>query len=99
MGKQNLDNIIRNEHLALVTDFFENIRNTDTLRVSASELAIPVVDAEGTEKFVLIKISVPRGTRNGKGGYDPYDGYAMAEEYKLDMEAKANKKKKEEVAE
>ena len=60
--------------------------------VSASELAIPCVDDEGNEKFVLIKVSIPRGTRNGQGGYDPYDGYAVAEDYAIDCKEKAQKK-------
>ena len=64
---------------------------TDVLPVSASELAIPCLDEEGNEKFVLIKVSIPRGTRNGNG-YDPYDGYAAAEDYAIDREEKAAKK-------
>ena len=37
------------------------------------------------------KVSIPRGTRNGNG-YDPYDGYAAAEDYKIDLAEKAEKK-------
>ena len=48
---------------------------TDALRVSASEYAVPCLDEEKNEKFVLIKVSIPRGTRNGKGGYDEYNAY------------------------
>lgn len=92
MGKQNLDNAIRKEYMTIITDFFEEMRNTDVLQTSASELAIPVVDADGNEKFVLIKVSVPRGTRDGKGGYIPYDGYAMAEDYKIDLKSKGKEK-------
>ena len=44
------------------------------------------------EKYVKISVSVPRGTRDGKGGYEDYDGYAAAEDYKLDCEEKAAKK-------
>ena len=60
--------------------------------VSASELAFPVTDAEGNDAFVLIKVSVPRGTRDGNGGYIDYDGYAAADEYKADCDAKAAEK-------
>ena len=62
--------------------------------VSASELAMPVVDAEGNEKFALIKVSIPRGSRNGDGGYDAYDGYAAAEDWKLVLADKADKEAK-----
>lgn len=93
MGKQNLDNAIRNEYIKTIIDFFSDTMNIDALRTNASEIAIPVVDAEGTEKFVLIKVSVPRGSRNGRGGYEPYDGYAAAEEYRFDLENKKGEKK------
>ena len=91
MGKQNLDNNIRNEYIKTIIDFFSDTMNIDALRTSASEIAIPVVDAEGTEKFVLIKVSVPRGSRDGRGGYEPYDGYQAAEDYKIDCEGKKKK--------
>lgn len=92
MTKAQLETALRTRFLALVSDSITQELQTDVLPVSASELAIPCLDAEGNEKFVLIKISIPRGTRNGDGGYDPYDGYAAAEDYALDLEEKANKK-------
>ena len=61
--------------------------------VSASEFAIPVTDSANNEKFVLVKISIPRGTRNGTGGYNSYDGYAVAEDYKAECEQRADKKR------
>jgi hypothetical protein len=92
MTKAQLETKLRNEFLDTVTKFIEDTRETDALRVSASEIAIPCLDAEGNEKWVLVKISVPRGTRNGEGGYDPYDGYAVAEDYALECGEKAQKK-------
>ena len=50
------------------------------------------IDENGEEFFFSMKIAVPRGTRNGEGGYIPYDGYAAAEDYRLEMEDKAAKK-------
>ena len=81
MTKAQLETKLRNTYLALISEMITNQVETDALRVSASELAIPCLDEEGNEKFVLIKVSIPRGTRNGEGGYDPYDGYAAAEDY------------------
>lgn len=92
MTKAQLETALRTRFLTLVSDSIAKELQTDVLPVSASELAIPCLDAENNEKFVLIKISIPRGTRNGDGGYDPYDGYAAAEDYALDLEEKANKK-------
>lgn len=92
MTKAQLETSLRNRFLDMVKEMMENAEETDALRVSASELAIPCLDDEGNEKWVLVKISIPRGTRNGEGGYDPYDGYAVAEDYAIDCEEKAQKK-------
>lgn len=57
----------------------------EVLVVGANELAIPVVDSEGNEKWVVLTIKVPTGSRDG----DAYDGYAMAEDYQLKLANKA----------
>ena len=92
MTKAQLETALRNCFIALVKDMVNEKVDADALPISASELAIPCLDEENNEKFVLIKVSIPRGTRNGAGGYDPYDGYAVAEDYALDLEEKAAKK-------
>ena len=92
MTKAQLETALRNTYLSFIANAISQEMETDALPVSASELAIPCLDDEGNEKFVLIKVSIPRGTRNGQGGYDPYDGYTAAEEYALDREEKAQKK-------
>ena len=61
------------------------------LKASIAMVASKVVDAEGNEKFALIKVSIPRGSRNGDGGYDAYDGYAAAEDWKLVLAERADK--------
>ena len=92
MTKAQLETALRNTYLDMIRNMVTTEVETDALAVSASELAIPCLDAEGNEKFVLIKVSIPRGTRNGEGGYDPYDGYAIAEDYALTLQEKAEKK-------
>lgn len=92
MSKAALETAIRNDILQAITELLQAKYETDVMPVSASELTIPVVDAEGNEKFALIKVSIPRGTRNGTGGYSAYDGYAEAEAYRLEAEEKAAKK-------
>lgn len=91
MSKASMETKLRNEILENIINMIEDVRGADALPVSASEIAVPVVDEEGNEKFALIKVSIPRGTRNGDGGYTPYDGYAAAEDYKLDLADKADK--------
>lgn len=110
-SKATLENGLRNKFLDFLKSAIDKEYEIDALPVSASELTIPCLDEEGNEKFVLIKVSIPRGTRNGEGGYTPYDGYAAAEEYKEEIESKeqeravkkamkeAEKKKKKEKEE
>ncbi len=93
MTKAMLENGVRDEVLTAIAKFLEQTFDTDVLRTGSGELAIPRVDAEGNEKFALIKVSIPRGTRVD-GTYKDYDGYAAAEDYRLEQEEKANKRKK-----
>ena len=96
MSKASLETALRIDALNVVKEALSAHYDLDIERqicvVSASELAIPVVDAEGNDKFVLIKVSIPRGTRNAEGGYDEYDGYAAADDYKAELEQRQAKK-------
>ena len=60
----------------------------EVLVVGANELAIPVVDTEGNEKWIVLTVKVPTGSRIDG---EPYDGYAMAEDYRMRRIAKAEK--------
>ena len=59
----------------------------EVLVVGSNELAIPVVDSEGNEKWIVLTVKIPTGSRDG----DAYDGYAMAEDYRMRQAAKAEK--------
>lgn len=87
-----LNTALRNATLRDIIEFISNKYNVDALSVSSSAFVYPTVDEEGNEKYVKISVSVPRGTRDGKGGYDEFDGYAVAEDYRLECEEKAAKK-------
>lgn len=70
-------------------------KDDEVLRVKSNEIAIPVVDANEEEKFVVITVKVPTGADKGR---EKYDGYAEAEDYthKLrEKEIKAKKKAEE----
>lgn len=61
----------------------------EVLRTGSAEFAIPVLDAEHNEEWLVVTLKVPTGSREG----DAYDGYAMAEDFKMKCEAKAEKTK------
>lgn len=92
MTKAQLENKLRNEFLSLISELVKSQYETDALPVSASELAVPCLDAEDNETWALIKVSIPRGTRNGRGGYDPYEGYYLADRYAEECQEKEIKK-------
>lgn len=87
-----LNTALRNDVLRAIMEFVSEKYDADTLSVSSSAITFPIVDAEGNGKFAKITVSIPRGTRDGKGGYEEYDGYAAAEDYKLDCEERAARK-------
>ena len=61
----------------------------EVLRVGSNEIAIPVVDEDGNEKWLVLTFKVPTGSREG----DAYDGYSMAEDYAMKQVEKAEKAK------
>ena len=74
-----LDGVV--EHLTQVGE--------EVLRVGSNEIALPVLDSEDNEKWLVLTFKVPTGSRDG----DAYDGYAMAEDYKMKCEDKERKAK------
>ena len=91
-SKASLETKLRKDFLAKIVGLVETEMGTDALPVSASEVAIPVVNDAGDETFILVKVSIPRGTRNGEGGYIPYDGYEAHKEYVEEQESKAQER-------
>lgn len=88
MGKEANKTKIRDSILAKVTQFLENEYDTYVKAVGSGEYTMLIPDDEGNKIYANIKVSIPRGTRNGEGGYNPYDGYKVAKEYKQDLESK-----------
>lgn len=88
MAKKMTD-VLREEWVMKLTDILLNDKDGgwDVLQVKSNELSIPVVDKNGDEHYINIKISVPKGSRDG----DEYDGYAEAEEYQFKQREKMKK--------
>lgn len=80
---------IREKYLNDIIDFFSS-GDDEVLRVKSNEIAMPVVGCEGNEDFIVVTVKVPTGANKG---LEPYDGYAMAEEYEMKTVEKERKKK------
>lgn len=98
MSKASLENALRNEILevirAALSEHFDLDPQTQIRATKAGEITLPLCDAEGNEKWPLVKVSIPRGTRDGSGGYIPFDGNFAADEYQHDLDDKAAKQAK-----
>ena len=62
----------------------------EVLRTGSNEIALPVVDEAGNEKWLVLTFKVPTGSRLDG---EPYDGYSAAEDYKMKCEDKERKAK------
>lgn len=74
MSRASLENEVRSRLFDIIIRALE-AEGEQPLSVSTSEYTCPTVFSNGEEAFANIKISIPRGTRNGEGGLIPYDGY------------------------
>ena len=86
LTRKQLDEEIKVRFLEGVSEHLENA-GEEVLRVGSNELALPVVDADGNERWLVVTFKVPTGSRDG----DPYDGYAMKEDYDMNQAKKAAK--------
>lgn len=87
-SKTILDNAIREKYIEIVKTALE-ANGEEVLITGSNEIAMPCVDAEGNEKFLVLTFKVPTGTRGG----DAYNGYHEAEDYAAHLELKAEKAK------
>lgn len=81
-------------HEELRARFMESViahltaQGEEILQTGSQEIAIPCVDSEGNDEYVVITFKVPTGSRDG----DPYDGYGIAQSYTMKVQADAEKK-------
>ena len=86
LTRKQLDEEIKVRFLEGVTEHLENV-GEEVLRVGSNELALPVVDSTGEERWLVLTFKVPTGSRDG----DAYDGYAMKQDYDMNLAKKAAK--------
>lgn len=86
LNRKQLDEEIKVRFLEGVSEHLSNV-GEEVLRVGSNEIALPVVDAEGEERWLVLTFKVPTGSRDG----DAYDGYSMKEDYEMKLAEKAAK--------
>ena len=77
---------LRNSYLEKLTNFLRS-NDEEVLITGTNEFALPCVDSEGNDEFIVLTVKVPTGSRDG----EPYDGYSMAEDFTMKQAEKARK--------
>ena len=84
-----LNEELRSHYFNLIMEFLEN-SGEDALQIASNKIAFPVVDRENNEKFIELTIKVPTGSKD-----EIYDGYSLADDYKIKEEEKKIKAEKQ----
>lgn len=87
-SKKQLHEEIRNHYMQLIKNFLTNAQE-EVLVTNSNEFALPCVDSEGNDEFVVITFKVPTGSRDGEA----YDGYGEAQSYSMKVADKEEKAK------
>lgn len=87
-SKKALHDSIRAHYMDIITKALTD-SGDEILRVGSQEIAVPCVDPDGNDEYLVLTFRVPTGTRDGEA----YDGYSMAEDYALKCKEKAEKAK------
>ena len=87
-SKKSLHDALRAKYIERVSKFLADA-GEEVLVTGSNEIALPCVDSEGNDEFIVLTFKVPTGSRDG----DAYDGYSMAEDFKMKSAEKAEKAK------
>ena len=84
----NAKDTLRNRYMKEVRNLLESMKE-EVLVTGSNEFAIPCVDEDGNDQFLVLTFKIPKGSRDGEA----YDGYSVAEEYEMKQKKKAEKEK------
>ena len=91
LSKKQLHEGIRAKFMKAITEYL-TAQGEEVLQVKSNEVAIPTLDSEGNEEFLVLTFKVPTGSRDDG---EAYDGYGIAQQYAETQTAKAEKAKAE----
>jgi hypothetical protein len=93
MNKKEAVDGLRNRTLQRIINFFAN-EGEDVQQTKTGTVMFPAIDELGNECFLTVTVQIPKGSRDG----DLYDGYAEAENYRLETKQKQDEKVAKEIA-
>lgn len=87
-SKKQLHEALRAKYMGAIMEYLK-AQDEEVLVTGSQEIALPCVDEEGNDEFIVITFKVPTGSRDGEA----YDGYSVAEDYRMREAEKAEKAK------
>ena len=91
LSKKQLHEGIRAKFMKAITEYL-TAQGEEVLQVKSNEVAIPTLDSEGNEEFLVLTFKVPTGSRDDG---EAYDGYGVAQQYAESQAEKQAKAKAE----
>lgn len=88
-SRKALREMVKSQYMEMLVKFLAE--QEDVGITGTNEFNFPVVDSEGNEDFVVVKITIPTGSRDG----EPYDGYGARNDWDIHLKEKAEKAAKD----
>ena len=92
-SKKQLHEALRQKFMKATIEWLQ-AQGEEVLHTKSNEIAIPTLDEENNDEYVVITFKVPTG---GRDDGEAYDGYGIAQQY-TEHEAKKAEKAKAEAA-
>ena len=92
MTQKNITDQLRARFTADFAEFLAQKYDVDVCRTAAGTLMIPAVDDAGEDRWVKISVIIPKDANEEDGT----DGYSLAHEYELKLQAAADRKERRE---
>ena len=89
INRKALREALKSRYMSGIIEHLENC-GEEVLRTASNEVAIPCVDDDGNDEWLVLTFKVPTGSRDD----EPYDGYSVAEDYEIKQKNKAEKAEK-----
>ena len=88
MNQKNITDQLRNRFTADLAEFLAAKYDVDVCQTAAGTIMIPAVDGAGEDRWVKFSCIIPKDADEANGT----DGYSLAHEYKLKLDAAAARK-------
>ena len=90
-SKKEITDQLRAHFTEDLVEFLAAKYDCDVCRTAAGTVMVPAVDAEGEDRWVKFTVIIPKEADETNGT----DGYSLAHEYDLKLEAAAERKRKQ----